>query len=423
LRLKLGQSLTVIAPQTIVGIDVGTTKICTVIAQVTHDGDLSIIGVGRVRSRGLRKGVVVDLDKTIASIRESKNQAEQQAGIDIDSAFVGVTGAHIEAHLSSAVVGISDPQKGITERDTEQALELAQRVETPKGHRLIDVRVREYVVDGQIGIADPVGMNGMRLEVNALLITASIPQLENTYKAVNHAGIDIEDIIIQPIASAEAVLTSDEKEMGTVMIDIGGGTTDLAVYQQGTISHLAIFPVGGDHVDSDLAYGMGMTARQAERIKIQLGGVSNRHMTSTDFFELSKGGDRSERQPMKIIAEIVHPRIEEIMLLIRNNLNQAGLLKQIPSGLVLTGGTSLLPGICELASDIFSLPVRTGYPHDIDGLTEDLRNPMYSTAIGLVKLGSLEYRDKQRTPGASQLTSVLSSATDWSRSFWKSFFK
>jgi cell division protein FtsA len=413
----------VIALQTVSGIDVGTTKVCTVVASVAPDGELSVIGIGRVPSRGLRKGIVTDIERTIASIRESKAQAEQMAGVDIDSAFVGVTGAHIQAQHSNAVVGIADPQKGITDEDMERAQDLAQRVDFPRGRRLIDVRVKEYIVDGQIGIADPVGMNGMRLEVNALLISAAIPQLENIYRAANQAGIDVEEIVIQPIASAEAVLTNDEREMGVAVVDMGGGTTDLAVFQHGAISHLAIFPVGGDHFDSDLSYGIGITPRQAEHLKIHLGGVGDQFVKSGDIIEITKGGDRKSTIPLKIIADIINPRLEEILLLVRDNLNAAGLLKQIPSGLVLTGGTALLPGMTDMAGAIFDLPIKIGYPRDVDGLTEDIRNPIFATGIGLVKIGSMEYEGKRAVEGASSFTSAFSNISAWQKSVMKFIFK
>jgi cell division protein FtsA len=371
----------------------------------------------------VRKGIVVDLDKTISSIRESKAQAETMAGLDVDSAFVSVTGAHIEAHHSNAVVGVLDPQKGITEEDTGRALDLAQRVEIPRGRRLIDVQVREYVVDGQAGITDPIGMNGMRLEVNALLITAAIPPLESVYRAVNQSGVDVEDITLVPIASAEAVLSHNEKELGVALVDIGGGTTDLAIYQQGAISHLAIFPVGGDHFDSDLAYGIGITARQAEHLKIHLGGVGEQFSSSNDIIEITKGGDRRGAIPLKIVADIIYPRLEEILTIVRDNISNAGLSKHIPAGVVLTGGTSLLPGMTDMASTIFGLQSRIGYPKDIDGLSEETRSPIFSTAVGLVKLGSVEYLEKQHMPATSPLAGAMTTASDWGKTFIRSIFK
>jgi cell division protein FtsA len=371
----------------------------------------------------MRKGAVVDLEKTIASIRESKAQAEQTAGSEIDSAFVSVTGSHIEAHQSNAVVGILDPQKGITEEDTLRAQDLAQRIDIPRGRRLIDVRVREYVVDGQVGIADPVGMNGMRLEVNALLITAAIPQLENVYRAVNQADIDVEDIILSPIAAAEAVLVPDEKELGVALVDIGGGTTDIAVYFQGALVHVAVLPIGGDHFDSDLAYGIGITPRQAEHLKVQLGGVGQGYLNSTDIIEITKGGDKTGSIPHKIIADIIQPRLEEALTLVRDELTKAGLMKHIPSGMVLTGGMALLPGITDMTPKIIGVQARIGYPQNIEGLTPDVRSPAFAVAVGLVKLGHLEYREKQRIADVSPLTSALATASDWRQKAMKWIFK
>ncbi|HEX9743873.1 MAG TPA: cell division protein FtsA [bacterium] len=414
-----------IVSDTLVGIDIGTTKVCTVVARVgSHDGEISIIGIGRAPSRGLRKGRVVDLDRTIQSITESKKQAEHVAGVEIDSAYIGITGSHVEATPANAVVAVTNPQRGITAEDAERALDLAKRVEIPQGRRLIDARVKEYIVDGNIGIMDPVGMSGMRLEVNALLITAASNQLENIYRAVDHAGMDVEDAVIAPIASSEAVLSEDEKEIGVAVIDIGGGTTDLVVFQQGGISHLAVYPVGGDHFDSDLAYGIGITSRQAEHLKVQLGGVSRQYLMSEDLIEISKsGGEKKEAIPLKIIGEIIFPRLEEILRLVNRELRETGLISQIPSGIVLTGGTSMLTGIMELASEVFGVQVRIGYPTDIAGLSEEVRNPMYATSVGLIKLGSYEYRERYPRGIPAGFPAAFDTARDWTKTVLRSIFR
>jgi cell division protein FtsA len=390
----------------------------------SHDGEISIIGIGRAPSRGLRKGRVVDLDRTIQSITESKKQAEHVAGVEIDSAYIGITGSHVEATPANAVVAVTNPQRGITAEDAERALDLAKRVEIPQGRRLIDARVKEYIVDGNIGIMDPVGMSGMRLEVNALLITAASNQLENIYRAVDHAGMDVEDAVIAPIASSEAVLSEDEKEIGVAVIDIGGGTTDLVVFQQGGISHLAVYPVGGDHFDSDLAYGIGITSRQAEHLKVQLGGVSRQYLMSEDLIEISKsGGEKKEAIPLKIIGEIIFPRLEEILRLVNRELRETGLISQIPSGIVLTGGTSMLTGIMELASEVFGVQVRIGYPTDIAGLSEEVRNPMYATSVGLIKLGSYEYRERYPRGIPAGFPAAFDTARDWTKTVLRSIFR
>ncbi len=409
---------------TIVGFDVGTTKTCAVVANVTHDGDLEILGVGLVPSRGIRKGVVQDQEKAITSIREARIQAERASNVDIDSAFVTINGTHIRAILSNAVVAVADPNKGITVEDTENALDIAQRVEIPKGSRLVDVRVRDYIVDGQIGISDPVGMSGMRLEVNALLLTAGVPQLEDLYRAVNQAGIDVENIILKPIASAEAILGSDERERGVAVIDIGGGTTGVAVYRDDGLAHLRILPLGGDHIDSDLVYGIGVTKRQAQHLMIKFGGVNDEHRNSDDIIELAKdGGKRKDVLPLKILAEIIYPRMEEILLQVKQDLTEAGIFNGLKSGIVLTGGLAQMPGITDLATEITGYRARIGYPRDIQGLPEDIRNPMFSTAIGLVKLGHIELLDKLSAYHPNGVQNALESAGTLGKQVLKMFFR
>ncbi len=409
-----------IATQTICGIDIGTTKICTVVASLERDGEIAIHGVGRVPSRGLRKGVVIDRDRTAQSILESKTQAEQMGGVEVDSAFVGITGSHIHATPSNAVVAVSEPSRGITSEDTAHALDLAQRVDIPKGRRLIDVCVRDYIVDGQMGIADPIGISGMRLEVSTLLITAAVQHLQNINRAANGADVDIENLILQPIASGEATLTSEEREAGVALLDVGGGTTDLAVYQEGNVAHVAILPVGGDHFDSDLAYGIHVTTREAEHIKIRMGAVNKRALVSDELIEISKGGgERRETIPRKIVSEIIYPRAEEIFRLVRQNLDKAGLRSRISAGLVLTGGTSLLAGITDLASDIVGVRTRIGYPQYVTGLTDEVRSPIYATVIGLVLLGAREYGQRHPVGAISGVSNALTGLQDAGVSFLK----
>lgn len=399
------------ASETIVGIDIGTTKICTVVANLDPNDALTINGIGCVPSRGVRKGKVIDLERTISSIHESKLQAETITNTDIVSAYVNVTGAHVQAESASSVIAISDPQKGITIEDTENVLEQVQRVDIADGRRLVDLQVQDFIVDGMAGISDPVGMTGMRLEVNVLLITADARYLENVYRAVNHAGIDVNNIILEPIASSEAVLSDEERESGVVLLDIGGGSTDIAVYRNGVPSHLAIFPVGGDHFDSDLAYGIGISTRQAEHIKIKLGGLGEKFRSSEDIIEITKmGGDRKETIPLKIIPEIIYPRMEEIFSLVSTSLESSGNTKKLASGMVITGGTSLLPGITEMASEVFGMEARIGYPRDIGGLSEELKNPIYSTAIGLVKIGAMETLEKANGRVPSGVSNILETA-------------
>jgi len=271
-------------------IDIGTTKIGTVVANVPSFGQCEIIGVGKYPSVGLRKGLIVDLESTISSIRESKHIAERMSGITIEKASVGVTGHHIQSIQSSAVVAVSDPHRGISADDKKRVIEVARKIDIPAGQRLIDVLVREYIVDSQTGIKDPLGMSGLRLEVNALLITGAVMYIENVFRAVEAADVEIEDLYLDPVASGEAVLTSDEKESGVALVDIGGGTTDLAVYQDGCIAHTSILPVGGDHFDSDISYGLSIPVKEAERIKCLIGGIDRGSMVSPEFITVLKPG-------------------------------------------------------------------------------------------------------------------------------------
>lgn len=373
----------------VVGIDIGTTKICTIIADVSSNGESQIIGVGKYPSEGLRKGMIVDLETTIASIRESIHIAERMAGITIRKACVGITGNHIKSIPSSAVVAVKNPEKGITADDKRRVLEVAQRVELPTGKRLIDCLVRDYIVNSEAGIRDPLGMSGMRLEVNALLITGAVMHIENVYRAVEAADVIIEDLYLEPMASGEAVLTRDEKESGVALVDIGGGTTDIAVYQDGCVAFTSIIPIGGDHFDSDISFGLNINVKESERIKCMIGGVSKDSMNSQEVITVKKpaGGD-DQKIPVKIICEIISPRIEELLGLIKREISKAGFWDKIPSGIVITGGGSQLKGVIDVATGLLAMPIRIGRPHNITGLKEDVQSPIYATGVGLVILAS-----------------------------------
>lgn len=371
----------------IAGIDIGTTKICTIIADVSSNGDYHIIGVGKYPSEGLRKGLIVDLETTIASIRESKNIAERMAGVSIKKACVGITGNHIKSIPSSAVVAVNNPERGISADDKKRVLEVAKRIEMPSGQRLIDVLVRDYIVNSEAGIRDPLGMSGMRLEVNALLITGAIMHIENVYRAVEAADVMIDELFLEPAASGEAVLTHDEKESGVALVDIGGGTSDIAVYQDGCIAFTSILPIGGDHFDSDISFGLNINVKESERIKCLIGGVDKESSNSQEIITITKTGIGEEQKiPVKIISEIIGPRIEEILELIKMEISKAGFWGKIPSGLVITGGGSQLRGVIDVATRLMSMPVRIGRPHNISGLKEDVQNPIYATGVGLIKL-------------------------------------
>ena len=401
----------------IASIDIGTTKIVTIVANVPLHGNIEIIGVGKFPSHGLRKGLIVDLETTIHSIRESKNIAERMAGVMINKAYVGITGQHVQSIPSSAVVAVSDPHKGITAEDKKRVIEVAKKVDIPAGRRLIDVLVREYIVDGHTGIKDPLGMSGLRLEVNALLVTGALNYFENIYRAVEAAEVEVAYLFLEPVASGEAVLTNDEKDSGVVLLDIGGGTTDIAIYQDSCIAHTSVIPVGGDHFDSDISYGLGIPVKEAERIKIMMGGVDRERLNSQDIIEVTKSGNGEKQNiPVKIIAEIILPRMEELLQLVQKEITRTGFQGKIPAGLVMTGGGSQLKGVVDLSSSMFSMPVRVGRPHNIAGLREDVQSPIFSTGVGLLKLA------RQRIDDSKGGTREAMNMGSWSK-IWDKFVK
>lgn len=408
----------------IASIDIGTTKIGTIIANVPSPGNYEIIGVGKYPSVGLKKGLIVNLESTIASIRESKNIAERMAGITIERAYVGATGNHVQSIPTSAVVAVNDPHRGITNEDKKRVMEVAKKVEIPAGQRLIDILVREYIVDGQTGIKEPLGMSGLRLEVNAILVTGAVMYIENIFRAVEAADVEVIDLFLDPIASGEAVLTNDEKESGVALLDIGGGTSDLAVYLDGCPAFTTVIPVGGDHVDSDISYGLSIPVRESERIKCLRGGVNADCISSQDFVETIKSGEGEiQKIPVKIIAEIIVPRVEELLLLVKRELSKAKVLDKIPAGLVITGGGSQLKGLVEIATTLLSLPVRIGRPHDITGLRKDVQSPIFATGVGLIKLAAKELemdkvkptRSRTGFQGEGLIERIIARIRDWFR--------
>lgn len=383
----------------IASIDIGTTKIGTIVAQVPSPGNYEIIGVGKYPSVGLRKGLIVNLESTISSIRESKNIAERMSGITIKHAYVGATGNHIQSIPSSAVVAANDPHRGITRDDVARVIEVAKKIEMPTGQRLIDYFVKEFTVNGQTGINDPVGMSGLRLEVNIILITGAVTYIENVYRAVEAADVQVDGLFIDPIASAEAVLTNDEKMSGVALLDIGGGTSDLAIYQDGGPVYTTIIPVGGDHFDSDISYGLNIPVKESERIKCLVGGVDNKSLNSHEMVATMKTDDTdSQKIPVKIIAEIIVPRMEELIEITKKEIAKAGFLNKIPAGLVITGGGAQLKGIVEMSTAMLGLPVRIGRPHELAGLRMDVHNPIYSTGVGLIKLAARDIEFEHSKP-------------------------
>ena len=372
----------------IVGLDVGTTKICTGICELNEAGGLDVVGVGSSESKGLRKGVVVNLDGAVAAIKKSVEEAERAAGTAVESVFVGLSGGHIKSFNSRGAVAVLAHSREIGREDIRRVIETAKAVSLPSDREIVHVLPQEFVVDGQDGIGDPLGLLGTRMEVSCHIVTSSTTAAQNIVTAVNRSGIIVVDTVLQQLASAESTLTSDDKELGVAVVDIGGGTTDLAIYIQGAIRHTSILPLGGDQITNDIAVGLRTSIPEAEKIKHQQGCALSTLIEEDITFEVSSVGGRPAKSISKrILCEIIQPRVEEIVILIQEEIKQAGFEKLLGAGVVVTGGAAQLEGILELTEAIFDLPVRQGSPVGLEQMDGVLVTPTYSTAIGLVLYG------------------------------------
>ncbi len=371
---------------TLASIDVGTTKVCTTIAEINDGGVLRVAGVGVTPSKGLHKGLVVNINEARESIRESVRKAEQASSYKVESAYVGVTGRHVNSLNNRGVVAITRNDRLVRPDDLKRVLQCAQSVKVPNDRRLLHVIPRNYAVDGQAGVKNPIGMHGFRLDVETHVITAAVTSVQNLAKCIRGIGVDIEDLVLEPLASSEAVLTEDEKEVGVVLADIGGGTTDIAVFKDGSIWHTAILPVAGYQLTRDVAIGLGLPFDVAEKMKTRYGSVMPIYegkMESTSA--IAEDGHGASYQDL---CDIIRARIEEIIRLILLELPRSEYEALVPAGLVLTGGSSNLSGIDTLGRDILRLPVRVGTPTNIHGITDALRDPAYATSVGLLLWGA-----------------------------------
>jgi len=370
----------------VVGIDIGTTKICSIVGEVTNDG-IDIVGIGTHPSKGMRKGVVINIESTVSSIRKAIEEAELMAGCEITSAFAGIAGGHIKGINSHGIVAIKDRE--VVSADVERVIDAAQAVSIPLDREVIHVIPQQYIVDDQDGVRDPVGMSGVRLEAKVHIVTGAVTSAQNIIKCCNRAGLNVNDIILQQLASSEAVLSADEKELGVALLDIGGGTTDIAIYFGGSIVHTAVLTLGGNHLTNDVAVGLRTPTHEAEKIKQKYGCCTAGLVHKDETIEVPSVGGRAPRVlSRQILSEILEPRMEEIYVLVQQEIVKSGYEDMIAAGIVLTGGTSMLEGASELAEQIFNLPVRRGVPKKIGGLVDVVRNPMYSTGVGLVIAGT-----------------------------------
>lgn len=369
----------------VVGLDIGTTKICAIVAERTDRG-LDIVAMGTHASRGLRKGVVVDIDATVSSIQKAVEEAEVVADCEISSVYAGISGGHIRSFNSHGIVAVKDRE--VREGDLKRVFDAAKAVAIPMDREVIHVIPQEYIVDDQEGIREPRGMSGVRLEAKIHIVTAAVTSAQNIVKCCNKAGLNVIDVILEPLASGEAVLADDERDLGVCLLDIGGGTTDIAVFSGGSVKHTSVLPIGGFHVSNDIAVGLRTPFEQAEAIKQKFGVAAARFLASDDVLTVpSVGGRRPREVSRKILCEIIEPRVDEILSHARQDLEKAGLADRIPSGVVLTGGCAALEGMVELAEEIFETPVRRGTPMHVFGPQDVVHSPMYATAVGVVLYG------------------------------------
>jgi len=378
----------------IVGLDIGTTKICVIVAEQTENG-IDIVGIGTHPSRGLRKGVVVDIDATVDSIKHAVEEAELMADYEITSVYAGIAGSHIQGFNSHGVVAVKDRE--VRESDVKRVIDADKAVAIPMDREVIHVIPQEFIIDDQDGILEPLGMSGVRMEAKIHIVTAAVSSAQNVVKCANKAGLNVMDIVLEPLASAEASLQDDERDLGVCLIDIGGGTTDVAVFADGSIKHTSVLGLGGYHISNDIAVGLRTPFEEAERIKKKFGVAASRFLPSDDVISVpSVGGRRPRQVSRKILCEIIEPRVDEILSLARRSLVTAGMENRIPSGVVLTGGCSALEGLLDLAEEIFEAPVRPGIPTDVGGLQDVVRSPMYATGVGLALFGSARGNDGRR---------------------------
>jgi cell division protein FtsA len=370
----------------VVGLDIGTTKICTVVGEV-NDGQVDVIGLGTFPSKGLRKGVVVNIESTVQSIKKAIEEAELMAGCHITSVYAGIAGGHIKGLNSHGVIAVKNREIG--PNDVKRVIDAASAVAIPMDREVIHIIPQEFIVDDQDGIRDPVGMSGVRLEGRVHIVTGAITSAQNIIKCANKAGLDVDDIVLEQLGSSEAVMTPEEKELGVAIIDIGGGTTDLVIFSNGSIKHTAVFSLAGSHITNDISIGLRTPVEEAERIKIRYGCALTSLVRKEETVEVPSVGGRKPRVlSRQTLAEIVEPRVEEILTLVHNEVVRMGYGNLIASGVILTGGSAILEGIPELAEQIFNLPVRRGTPIGIGGLVDLVNGPMYATGVGLVLYGS-----------------------------------
>ncbi len=367
----------------IVGLDIGTSKVCAIVGELTPDNEVEVVGIGTHRSRGLKKGVVVNIESTVQSIQRAVEEAELMAGCEIHSVYAGIAGSHIRSLNSHGIVAIRD--KEVVSSDVERVIDAARAVAIPADQKILHILPQEFLIDHQEGIREPVGMSGVRLEAKVHMVTGAASAAQNIIKCIQRCGLEVEDIVLEQLASSYAVLTEDEKDLGVCLVDIGGGTTDLAVFSGGAIQHTTVIPIAGNQVTNDIAVSMRTPTQYAEDIKIKYACALSQLANPDETIEVPSVGDRPPRRlARQTLAEIVEPRYEELYGLIRDELRRSGFEEMIAAGVVVSGGTAKMEGAVELAEEIFHMPVRIGIPQHVGGLVDVVRNPIYATGVGLL---------------------------------------
>jgi cell division protein FtsA len=405
-----------------VGLDIGTTKIACIISEQDANGELKIVGVGVSPSDGLRKGVVVNIDKTVRSIQKAVEEAELMAGVDVDAVWVGIAGDHIRAINSRGVVAISRENNEISELDVIRAIDAAKAVSIPMDREILHVIPQEFVVDDQKGIKDPIGMCGVRLETQVHIITGAVTSAQNIYKSVDKAGLKVIDLVLEPLASCYAVLEKDEKELGVALVDMGGGTTDIAIYFDESIRHTAVVGLGGKNVTSDIAIGIRTPIERAEEIKKQYGCAYSPLVKGTEYISVPGVGGREQREVSKaVLSSILEPRLEEILSLALREIKRTEYADMLGAGVVLTGGGSLMDGIQELSEKVFEMPVKLGIPTGFGGLTEAAKSPVHATGVGLCMYGMEQMKNrkgKKIISGDDNFKRILDRMKSWVKEFF-----
>jgi len=380
----------------LVGLDVGTSKVTAIVGEIAEDGAIDIIGIGMADSRGIKRGLVVNLEAAVDSIKRAVEEAELTAGIEIDSVHLALSGAHVKGFNSRGVVAVAGKNREISREDVRRAIDAAKAVNLPSGREILHVLPQDFVVDDQDGIGAPVGMTGSRLEVNVHIITGNSSSTQNIVACVNRAGVEVVETVLEQLAAADAVLTPDERELGVALVDIGGGTTDFAIFERGSLWHTGVISVGGDHFTNDIAVGLRTPVPDAEKVKRRCGCALSAMVGEDEVMEVASVGGRKPRiMSRRIISEILQPRAEEIFHLLWDEIRRAGFEKSLHSGIVLTGGGAMLEGMAEIAEQIFDLPIRRGLPASVGGLTDHVNSPAFATAVGLVSYAHRNQPDER----------------------------